>query len=82
MTDDKRAKANPPAATGGSMPNRLLGSLREALAAASRDATGDITIGERTEILPREQPRDAQDAQAAKPADQAQPPPLATPAQS
>ncbi len=55
MTDDKRAKANPPAA-GGSMPNRLLGSLREALAAASRDATGEITVGERTEILPKEQP--------------------------
>ncbi len=79
MTDDKRAKANPPAAPGGSIPNRLLGSLREALAAASRDATGEITVGERTEILPKEQP---QDAQAAKPAGQAQPPPLATPAQS
>jgi hypothetical protein len=55
MTDDKRAKANPPAA-GGSIPNRLLGSLREALAAASRDATGEITVGERTEILPKEPP--------------------------
>jgi len=55
MTDNKRAKANPPAA-GGSMSNRLLGSLREALAAASRDATGEITVGARTEILPKEQP--------------------------
>ena len=30
------------------MPNRLLGSLRDALTAASRDATGEITVGERT----------------------------------
>jgi hypothetical protein len=61
MTDDKRAKPNPPAA-GASMPNRLLGSLREALAAASRDATGEITVGERTEILPKEQPSAAKAA--------------------
>jgi FHA domain len=69
MTDDKPAKANPAAAAGGSIPNRLLGSLREALAAASRDATGEITVGERTEILPKDQP------QGAKAAGQAQPPP-------
>jgi hypothetical protein len=56
MTDDKRAKANPPAGNGASIPNRILGSLREALAAASRDATGEITVGERTEILPKETP--------------------------
>jgi hypothetical protein len=75
MTDDKRAKANPQAAAGGSIPNRLLGSLREALAAASRDATGEITVGERTEILPKEQPA------AAKAAAQ-QPPPVPSPAPS
>jgi hypothetical protein len=74
MTDDKRAKATPPAAAGGSLQNRLLGSLREALAAASRDATGEITVGQRTEILPKEQP------QGAKAASPVQPPPTPTPA--
>jgi hypothetical protein len=74
MTDDKRAKANPPAATtGASIPNRILGSLRDALAAASRDATGEITVGERTEILPRDPP------QAGKPATPAAPAPAAAP---
>jgi FHA domain len=72
MTDDKHAKANPPAATGGSIPNRILGSLREALAAASRDATGEITVGERTEILPKDRPQAAK--LAAPP-----PPPAAAP---
>jgi hypothetical protein len=72
MTDDKRAKAGPPAAAPGSMPSRLLGSLREALAAASRDATGEITVGERTEILPKEQPAAAK-AASAPPAAQAPP---------
>ncbi len=52
MKDNKRAKTDE-AATG-SMPSRILGSLREALAAASRDATGEITVGERTELLPRD----------------------------
>jgi hypothetical protein len=54
MKDDKREGQSP--ATGGSIPNRILGSLRDALAAASRDATGEITVGERTEILPKDAP--------------------------
>ena len=54
MKDDKREGQSP--ATGGSIPNRILGSLRDALAAASRDATGEITVGERTEILPKDKP--------------------------
>jgi hypothetical protein len=78
MTDDKRAKANQVAATGASIPNRILGSLRDALAAASRDATGEITVGERTEILPKDQP-------GAKPPTQAAPalamPPVQPPTQ-
>lgn len=52
MKDNKRGKTDEAAA--GSMPGRILGSLREALAAASRDATGEITVGERTELLPRD----------------------------
>jgi hypothetical protein len=39
-----------------SIPNRILGSLREALAAAGRDVTGDTAAGERTELLARERP--------------------------
>ena len=54
MKDDKREGQAP--ATGGSIPNRILGSLRDALAAASRDATGEITVGVRTEILPKDPP--------------------------
>lgn len=58
MKDEKKPN---PTAGGASIPNRILGSLRDALAAASRDATGEITVGERTEILPKDQ------AAAAKP---------------
>src|SRR5215470_9006201 len=54
MKHNKREKDAQSPATGGSIPNRILGSLRDALAAASRDATGEITVGERTEILPKE----------------------------
>src|SRR5262245_35363320 len=54
MKDGKRGTGGQPAA-GASLPNRILGSLREALAAASRDATGEVNAGERTELLPREQ---------------------------
>jgi len=53
MKDDKRGQSEP-SAGGGSLPNRILGTLREALAAASRDHTGEVTLGERTELLPRE----------------------------
>jgi hypothetical protein len=56
MKEDKRGQAARSTAGGDSIPSRILGSLRDALAAASRDATGEITVGERTELLPREQP--------------------------
>jgi hypothetical protein len=47
MKDDKRAQpGQPPASGAASIPNRILGSLRDALAAAGRDATGEITVGE------------------------------------
>ena len=73
MKNNKRGKTDEAA---GSMPGRILGSLREALAAASRDATGEITVGERTELLPRE------GADAAKPAMPPAPPSEQPPAQS
>ena len=74
MKDDKREGQAP--ATGGSIPNRILGSLRDALAAASRDATGEITVGVRTEILPKDAPT------AAKAASEPQTPAAAPPAPS
>jgi hypothetical protein len=58
MKDDKRSgdggnQATPPT----SLPNRILGSLRDALNAASRDdRSGEITVGQRTEILPKSPP--------------------------
>jgi hypothetical protein len=72
MKDDKREQGGQAPASGGSIPNRILGSLRDALAAASRDATGEITVGERTEILPKDTPS------AAKAATEAQPPAAAS----
>lgn len=63
MKDDKRAPGGKP----GSIPNRILGSLREALAAASRDPTGEAADGERTVLLPRE-PSGAGDQTSPKPA--------------
>ena len=54
MKNDKPNRADQPP-TGGSVPSRILGSLRDALAAASRDATGEVTIEEHTELLPRDQ---------------------------
>ena len=65
MKNDKPDRADQPP-PGGSVPSRILGSLRDALAAASRDATGEFTVEERTELLPRDQ--------AAKPAVEAQSP--------
>src|SRR5262245_143436 len=54
MKDGKRGQAGQQ--TGGaSIPNRILGSLRDALVAASRDATGEVTVGERPGLLPRDQ---------------------------
>jgi hypothetical protein len=78
MKDDKREGQSP--ATGGSIPNRILGSLRDALAAASRDATGEITVGERTEILPKDTPPAAK--AAPEPHAPAAPPPPAAAVQS
>jgi hypothetical protein len=47
MKDDKRA-TDGPGPQGGSLPNRILGSLRDALNAASRDdRTGELSIGGR-----------------------------------
>jgi hypothetical protein len=49
MKDEKQGTGDQPAQPGGvaSIPNRILGSLRDALNAASRDHTGEITVGER-----------------------------------
>ena len=46
MKDDKRAPAGQPPQPNGSLPNRILGSLRDALNAASRDdRTGEMSLG-------------------------------------
>ena len=79
MKDDKRESQAP--ATGGSIPNRILGSLRDALAAASRDATGEITVGVRTEILPKDAPAAKAASEPQTPA-AAPPPPAAAAVQS
>ena len=76
MKDDKREPGGQAPPTGGSIPNRILGSLRDALAAASRDATGEITVGVRTEILPKEPPA------VVKAASEQQPPAAVPPAPS
>ena len=80
MKDDKREGQAP--ATGGSIPNRILGSLRDALAAASRDATGEITVGVRTEILPKDAPTAAKAASEPQTPAAAPPPPAAAAVQS
>ena len=54
MKDDKRPAT--PLGSAASIPNRILGSLRDALNAASRDATGEITVGPRTEMIPQPAP--------------------------
>jgi hypothetical protein len=77
MKDSKRPPGDKPKAQGESMPNRILGSLRDALNAASRDATGEVvTIGERTEILPR---HTAERDRAAPPGADHAAPPIARP---
>jgi hypothetical protein len=54
MKDDKRAGGGQPATAAHSLPTRILGSLRDALNAASRDdRSGEITVGTPTEILPK-----------------------------
>ena len=52
MKDDKKgAGSAQPAQGAGSIPNRILGSLRDALNAASRDdRSGEITVGERADV--------------------------------
>jgi len=48
MTDDKPAGKGQPAKPGASIPNRILGSLRDALNAASReDRSGEISLAQR-----------------------------------
>jgi len=54
MKDDKRGTTGQaPSGAGGSLPNRILGSLRDALNAASRDErSGEITLGPKSEPAP------------------------------
>lgn len=79
MKEDKRGQTAPPA---GSIPNRILGTLRDALAAASRDSTGEVTLAERTELLPRDDkdppPAAAKPQSAAEAVKQAKAPPPET----
>jgi hypothetical protein len=53
MKDDKRSAAAQAGPNGtGSLPNRILGSLRDALNAASRDdRSGEITLGEKSHAV-------------------------------
>lgn len=72
MTDDKRGKpgAQPaPGAGSESLPNRILGSLRDALNAASRDdRSGEYTLGgERTEPVAAKTAAPAPAPEAARP---------------
>lgn len=49
MKDEKRATTGAQPGANGSLPNRILGSLRDALNAASRDdRSGEITLGEKS----------------------------------
>lgn len=53
MKDDKKPGSGQPGPAA-SIPNRILGSLRDALNAASRDdRSGEITVGQRTEPMPK-----------------------------
>ncbi len=69
MKDNRRSmvEASPP---GASIPNRILGTLRDALHAASRELTGEVSEGVRA--LPEAAPRSPEPATASPP------PPLAT----
>ena len=50
MKDEKRPPAGQPPQPNGSLPNRILGSLRDALNAASRDdRTGELSVGGRAD---------------------------------
>lgn len=62
MKDEKRATGQQPQPNG-SLPNRILGSLRDALNAASRDdRSGEISIGGRTDQVSGKAPAEAQKA--------------------
>lgn len=67
MKDDKRAGGAQPGQPASSIPNRILGSLRDALNAASRDErSGEITSAdERTDILNKPAQQEAAKAPAA-----------------
>jgi hypothetical protein len=71
MKDGRRGGGGQQPASAASMPNRIMGSLRQALAAASRDVTGEVPGEERTELLPRDRP--AEQGSAAGGPRQAQP---------
>ena len=67
MKDEKRGATGQPPQPG-SLPNRILGSLRDALNAASRDdRSGEISIGGRTGVSGKAPP-EAQKAPALAPA--------------
>lgn len=92
MKDEKRATTGQaPSGANGSLPNRILGSLRDALNAASRDdRSGEITLGDKGNALaasaapePRKQaPGQPPPTAGARPSEQAaplpQPPPQAS----
>ena len=74
MKDDKKGAggSGQPAQGAASIPNRILGSLRDALNAAGRDdRSGEITVGERADVAAK--------AAAAEPAKAAPSTPAATP---
>ena len=61
MKDEKRAANGQPPQANGSLPNRILGSLRDALNAASRDdRTGEMSLGGRTDRVSGKAPPEAQ----------------------
>jgi hypothetical protein len=57
MKDHKQAAGNPPHTAGASFPNRILGTLRDALQAASRESTGEVTEAERASLRSGPEPR-------------------------
>lgn len=63
MKDQKRPTAPPTANAPGSIPNRILGSLRDALNAAGRDdRPGEITVGEKVPMTAPGAPAARQEA--------------------
>jgi len=63
MKDDKRRAAEQTPQPTGSLPNRILGSLRDALNAASRDdRTGEMSLGGRPDPAPGKAALEAQKA--------------------